>query len=152
MCVCRVPVQFVNELLSISMNTITRSLRRQTKESVYASFYKNPCRQVKVCIAWSLRWQTHKGNRVCLVLKACADKRKYVYPRAYAHKQKKVCMLRSKNPCRQAKVCIARSLRWQTHKGKCVCLVLKACAEKRKYVYTPQSLRRQTKESVHASF
>ena len=115
---------------------------------------KNPCRQAKVCIAWSLRWirKTHKGNCVCPVLKARADKRKYGYPRACADKQRKVCMLRSKNPFREAKVCIPQSLRWQTHKGKCVCLVLKTCAYKRKHEYIPQSLRRQPKESVYASF
>ena len=31
--------------------------------------------------------------------------------------------------CRKAKVCMPRSLRRQTNKGKCVSLVLKACAE-----------------------
>ena len=44
MCVC-VAVQFVNEVLSINMNTIARRLH----------------------------WQTNKGKCLCLVLKACAD-------------------------------------------------------------------------------
>ena len=42
---------------------------------------------------------------------------------------RKVCTPRSKSLCRQPKVCIPRSLRRQTNKGKCVCLVLKACAD-----------------------
>ena len=78
---------------------------------------------------------TYKVKCVCFVLKACADKRKYVYPRACADIQRKVCMLRSKSLCRQAKVCIPQSLSAPTYKGKCVCFVLKACADKRKYVY-----------------
>ena len=93
------------------------------------------CRQAKVCIPQSLPAPTYKGKCVCFVMKACADKRKYVYPRACADIQRKVCMLRSKSLCRQAKVCIPQSLPAPTYKGKCVCLVLEACANKRKYVY-----------------
>ena len=78
---------------------------------------------------------TYKGKCVCFVLKACDDKRKYVYPRVCADIQRKVCMLRSKSLCRQAKVCIPQSLPAPTYNGKCVCFVLKACADKRKYVY-----------------
>ena len=48
---------------------------------------------------------------------------------APTNKQGKASMLRSKKPCRQAKECILRSLHRQTNKGKCVCLVLKACAD-----------------------
>ena len=91
MCVC-VVVQFVNELLFISMNTVGRGLRSRT----------------------------NKG--LCPVLKAsCADEE--------TEEVRKVCTPRSKSLCRKAKVCIPRSLRRQTNKGKCVSLVLKACAD-----------------------
>ena len=68
-------------------------------------------------------------------------------------------MPRSKSLCRKAKVCIPRSLPRQPNKGKCVSLVLKACADKqtgevctprskrpcrKAKVYIPRSLHRQT--------
>ena len=155
---------------------IPQSLRRHTNESVYASFWKLvPTSESMYTLEPA---PTYKGKCVCFVLKACADKRKYVYPRACADIQRKVCMLRSESLCRQAKVCIPQSLRrhtkesvyasfWKlvptsesmytpesapTYKGKCVCFVLKACADKRKYVYPRACLRRHTKENVYASF
>ena len=121
---------------------------------------------------------TYKGKCVCFVLKACADKRKYVYLRACGDIQRKVCMLRSKSLRRHTKESVYTSEPAATYKGKCVCLVLKACADRQKYVYPracadiqrkvcmlrseslcrqakvciPQSLSRHTKESVYASF
>ena len=68
------------------------------------------------------------------------------------NKEGKVCMHRSKNPCRQAKLCIPQSLRCQTNNGKCACLVLKACADKRNCVYLRACADKQTRESVYALF
>ena len=92
MCVC-VVVQFVNELLFISMNTVAQSLREQTNKGkclclvlkacadeetgkvrkVCTPRSKSLCRKEKVCIPRSLRRKTNKGKCLSLVLKACAD-------------------------------------------------------------------------------
>ena len=116
MCVC-VAVQFVNELLSINMNTIARSLG----------------------------WQTNKEKCVCLVLKACVDEQSGENDscNAFTTRVDSTIACCCWVICLPMCVCvavhfvkelfsinmntIARSLRWQTNKGKCVCLVLKAC-------------------------
>ena len=89
MCVC-IAVQFVNELLSINMNTLNR-IPKQTRQCVYTSFSKP------------------------MPSKVYRNARKVVTPR-------------SKGLCRQPKVCTSEPV-LTNKQGKCVCLVLKACAD-----------------------
>ena len=70
----------------------------------------------------------------------------YTLEPAQTNKQGKACMLRSKNPCRQAKECILRSLRRQTNKGKRVCFVVRTeASSERVYTSEPALTNKQGK-------
>ena len=126
MCVC-VAVQFVNELLSINMNTLN-SIYQNKRDNVCMRRSQNPCRQ---------RFTGTQGKCARLVLKACADNRTFAETAPtnkqgkvcmlrsnsiYQNKRDNVCMRRSQNPCRQ---------RFTGTQGKCARLVLKASADNR---------------------
>ena len=148
----------------ISLDNTVAQLSPRIDQSVrFVKPFYDPCR-FDYCMLLLICMPVNVCMRRCPICEwAVVHKHEQTEPHTKANETKpmpskvyrnarKVCTPRSKCLCRQPKVCIPRSLRRQTNKGKGVCFVLRTRAVERKCVYLGACADKQTRESVYGSF